>query len=168
MPRILLVDDEQDIREMLGDALTMRHHVVELAASATEALALGKNTAFDIAIIDYVLPGMRGLDLLQELRKHNPFIRSIIISGQIDHDSVDPKEIEKKLKERIVADRYFPKPVATDVLAQAVNALCKASTGRVVDWQKIALGAVAGRAVKKKDIQAADRELRRHRRKRDR
>ena len=112
MARLLLVDDEADIREMLRDALAVRGHDVDVADSAASAIALAETKAYDVAIVDYVLPGMRGLDLLHQLHLINRFMRSVVMSGQLDHDVVEAKELEKQLKEKIAADRYLPKPVA--------------------------------------------------------
>jgi len=112
MAKILLVDDEADIRTMLRDSLLLNGHEVALAESAEMAVELAKENAFDIAVIDYVLPGTRGLDLLRQLQKISPFLKSIIVSGQIDHDTLNANDLERELKERIAADRYLPKPVA--------------------------------------------------------
>src|SRR6266571_4939644 len=116
MARILLVDDELDVRNMFVDALKLKGHNVDAAASADEAMKLAAKQSYEVAVIDYVLPGKRGLDLLQDLRGNQKFLRSIIISGQIDHDVLDAAALEKQLKERIAADRYLPKPTSIDSL----------------------------------------------------
>lgn len=164
MPRLLLVDDEDDIRNMLRDALVLRGHEVDVAASAAAALELAKTTTYDVAIIDYVLPGKRGLDLLHELRARHPFLRSIIISGQIDHDVLDARAVETQLKERIAADRYLPKPTTVDSLARAVDEVLEPT--REGNWKRMAADAVVTQDVRTKDVRAADRTLRKHRKKR--
>src|SRR5450759_2913230 len=121
MARILLVDDEKDIRDMFFDALKLHGHQVDVAASAEEAMKHAASRSYEVAVIDYVLPDKRGLDLLQDLRGRQPFLRSSIISGQIDHDVLDAGELEKKLKERIAADRYLPKPTSVEGLVQAID-----------------------------------------------
>lgn len=164
MPRLLLVDDEEDIRNMLRDALVLRGHEVDVAASATAALDLAKTTTYDVAIIDYVLPGKRGLDLLHELRTGQPFLRSIIISGQIDHDTIDAKAVEAQLKERIAADRYLPKPASVESLAAAIDQVLEPT--REGNWKRMAADAVATQNVRAKDVRAADKTLKKHRKKR--
>lgn len=166
MARILLVEDEKDIREMLRDALHLRHHQVDCAETAPAALELSKKTSYEVAIIDYVLPGMRGLDLLQKLRQDNPFLRSIIISGEIDHDVLDRKEVERQLKERIAADRYLPKPVSQDRLIQMIDEVLAPTSGNQIDWKRISADSVAIRRVKTKDIREMDKALNKNRRKR--
>lgn len=163
MARLLLVDDEEDVRAMLRAALVRRGHEVDVAANSAAALDLAKTTAYDVAIIDYVLPGMRGLDLLRELRKRHPFLRSIIISGQIDHDVLDAKEVEKQLKERVVADRYLPKPASVDTLVEAVDEVVQPA--KESDWKRMATDAVATQEVTAKDVREVDRTLRKNRKK---
>jgi CheY-like chemotaxis protein len=163
MAQILIVDDEADIREMLRDALLLHGHEIDLAESSDAAIALAKEKPFDIAVIDYVLPGMRGLDLLVELHKLNPFLRAIIISGQIDHDDLNANELEQQLKERIAADRYLPKPVSGPDLLHAIDDLYQ--PGAKIDWKKVAGDAVATQKVKSKDVRALDRTMKKSRRK---
>jgi DNA-binding response OmpR family regulator len=162
--RILLVDDEQDIRDMFARALERIGHKVDTAASAPEAIALASKKDYDVAIIDYVLPGKRGLDLLQELRKAHPFLRSIIISGQIDHDVFDAADLEQKLKDRTAADRYLPKPARLDDLTAAIETVMAPMTAG--DWQQMAANAVASQAVKAKEVKEMDQALRKARKKR--
>jgi two-component system nitrogen regulation response regulator NtrX len=163
MARLLLVDDEPDIRQMLHDGLVLRGHDVHLAGSADEALRLAKVTSFEVAIIDYVLPGKRGLELLQELRAVNPFLRAIIISGQIDHDVLSTRELESQLQERIAADKYLPKPASIEALSQAVkDVLQPADEG---NWETLAKEAVQAQDVKRRDVQEMDRVLRKNQRK---
>lgn len=163
MARILVVDDEPDIRTTLRDALLLQGHEVDVAESAQAAIALAKQKAFDLAVIDYVLPGMRGLDLLRELHKLNGFMKSIIISGQIDHDALNTGDLERQLKERIAADRYLPKPVSGPDLAKAIDELCE--KGGPVDWKKIAGDAIATQKVKLKDVRSMDQTLKKNRKK---
>jgi two-component system phosphate regulon response regulator PhoB len=164
--RILLVDDERDIREMLRDALVLRHHSVDLAESGEAALKLVKNTPpHDIAIIDYVLPGIRGLELLHELRKTNRFLRSIMISGQIDHDTIDTVELEKQLKEQVAVEIYLSKPVSVKRLVEAIQILSSPVSGDHVDWQKLAEHALETRRVKAKHVANMEKTLDKKRRK---
>jgi len=162
--RLLLVDDEADIREMLRDALAFRGHDVEVADSATKAIALAETKAYDVAIVDYVLPGMRGLDLLHRLHLINRFMRSVVMSGQLDHDVVEANELEKQLKEKIAADRYLPKPVAVETLNAAIEELCIAS--REANWKKLAADARDASKVKAKNVRDMDKKLSKSKKKR--
>jgi DNA-binding NtrC family response regulator len=163
--RILLVDDEKDIRDMFAQALTRIGHTVEVAASANEAIELTARKTFDVAVIDFVLPGKRGLDLLQELRKSRPFLRSIIISGQIDHDVFDAADLEKQLKDRIAADRYLAKPTRFEDLQAAIEEVMAPTTKG--DWKEIAANAAAAQSVRSKEIKDLDRAMRKARKRPD-
>ncbi|MGC2518681.1 MAG: response regulator [Burkholderiales bacterium] len=164
MARVLLVDDEKDIRDMFLDALKLHGHQVDVAASAEEAMKRAANRSYDVAIIDYVLPDKRGLDLLQELRRRQSFLRAIIISGQIDHDVLDAGELERQLKERIAADRYLPKPTSIDSLVRAIEDVLKPTAAG--DWKQMAAAAVAAQGVKTKHVKDMDRALHKARKKR--
>lgn len=164
MARILLVDDEEDVRNMLKDALGLRGHDVDTAASAAEAMKLAAKKSYEVAILDYVLPGKRGLDLLHDLRRHNKFLRSIIISGQIDHDILDASALEEQLKERIAADRYLPKPASIESLTGAIDELLKPAA--TSDWKQVAGVAVAAEGVKEKHVKDMDRAVYKVRKKR--
>jgi CheY-like chemotaxis protein len=157
MIRVLLVDDEPDIRSLLRDALKLRGYSVDIAADAPEAISLGEKRNYDVAIIDFVLPGMRGLELQQHLRENQPFIRSIIISGQIDHDVLSTTELEGQLKDQVAADRYLPKPVALEDLDRAIReVLTPVSSG---DWKILAKDALAGSRVTKSSVKVLEGRL---------
>ena len=158
MARVLLVDDEDDVRVMLRDALKLRGHVVDTAATADEAIKLAGANPYDVAVVDYVLPGAKkGIDLLHELRVRFPFMRSIIISGQIDHDTLNASELEKQLKERIAADRYLAKPTSTQALGQAIEDLTKPAQDG--NWREMASRALSASNVRKKHVKEMNRVL---------
>ncbi len=166
MARVLVVDDEDIVREPLRIALETRGYHVDLAQNAAQALQIEKTRQHDVAVIDFVLPGKRGLDLLRGLRQINPFIRSIIISGQIDHDEIDSQELERQLKARVEADRYLAKPIPIEKLVEAIADLCAPLAGTSVDWKKVAADAAAASKIKAKDFREMDKVLRKNRRKR--
>ena len=163
MARILLVDDEEDVRAMLSDGLRLAGHQVDVAASAEEALTLARQNSYEVAILDYLMPGKRGLELLHDLRRIHQFLRSIIITGQVDHDVLDAHELERQLKERILADRYIPKPASMDSLTRAIDEVLRPAAAG--DWQRLAADAVAAQEVKPKDVKQMDRTMRKARKK---
>lgn len=67
--RVLLVDDDRDIREVVGAMFDAVGLTVESAASAEEALERVRASAFDLVVLDWNLPGMTGLELCRLLRK---------------------------------------------------------------------------------------------------
>jgi signal transduction histidine kinase/CheY-like chemotaxis protein len=77
--RILVVDDEERIRDLLTRTLALDEHVVTAAASAPEALEHLKNGAFDLVLSDIMMPGVSGIDLYREIEsRHRPLANRMI------------------------------------------------------------------------------------------
>jgi DNA-binding NtrC family response regulator len=83
---ILVVDDEEDFRELLAEIITRLHFQVFTAADGLAALELIKKNEIDIALIDFLMPRMNGLDLLRQIKKLNQDIAVIFITG---HGSIE-------------------------------------------------------------------------------
>ena len=66
---ILIVDDEEIMREILEALLTREGHQVRLASNAAEGLELARTQPFDAAIVDMMMPGMDGITALEEIKK---------------------------------------------------------------------------------------------------
>ncbi len=84
MPRhgsILVIDDEEIMREILDALLTREGYDVRLTASGEEGLELAKNTAFDAAIVDVMMPGMDGITVLDELKKLDDELPVLMITA---------------------------------------------------------------------------------------
>ena len=80
--RILIVDDEVDVRCVITDALREDGHSVTECASAEEALELIERGRFDLAFVDITLPGMSGFDLLERQRGEADAPAIVIITGR--------------------------------------------------------------------------------------
>ena len=78
---ILVVDDEDIMREILEALLTREGYHVRLASSGEEGLELARNTPFDAAIVDVMMPGMDGLAMLEELRKFDEDLPVVMITA---------------------------------------------------------------------------------------
>jgi putative nucleotidyltransferase with HDIG domain len=86
--RILITDDENDIRELLKDFLDNEGHQCQLAANAFEALEKFKQDRnFDIIMSDIRMPGKSGLELLEEIKRIDPDVMVIMISAVKDIES---------------------------------------------------------------------------------
>src|ERR1035438_5297349 len=81
MLRILVIDDEQFVREALERVLKSWAVCVVGAADAAAGVALLDQAAMDLVIIDVVLPGMDGVAAIKQIRRDHPNIRIIAISG---------------------------------------------------------------------------------------
>src|SRR5919106_5615705 len=78
---ILVIDDEEIMREILEALLTREGYHVRLAASAAEGLELAKSVPFDAAIVDVMMPGMDGIAALEELKKLDEDLPVLMITA---------------------------------------------------------------------------------------
>ena len=85
--RILVVDDEADIRDALEMVLKYERHEVATAADGERALAAIEKTPPDAVILDVKMPGRDGLEILEEIRKRRPELPVIMISGHADRST---------------------------------------------------------------------------------
>ena len=117
--RVLIVDDERGIRDLLTVVLTQKGLLCETAANGRTALARAREHDYDLAILDLRLPDMSGLDLARTLRQRQ--MRILFLSGLAEVEDVCEAV-------RLQADDFLLKPVAIPVLLAAVEralARCK-------------------------------------------
>jgi len=155
MANILIVDDEPDVLEALARALRLAGHTVSTALDAEKALTLSTEYSFDLVVLDYLMPSMSGIELLNKIRTFRPTIRSIIVSGKIDND-VSEESITSELRDRIEADIYLHKPLANPTLLDAINELLTKS--EAADWVSIAERNLKARKTQA-DVRAAEEVL---------
>lgn len=111
---ILLVDDEEDIREVLSMALTdIGYHVFE-AKNGKEALRIFKEINPPIVLTDIKMPGIDGIELLQEIKRWNPDAEVIMITGHGDMDLAI-----KSLKHEAID--FITKPINVDAMDIALK-----------------------------------------------
>jgi len=117
MSTILVVDDEEGIREVLSAILEDEGYAVRVAADGVEGLALMESESVDLVLLDVWLPNMGGIDVLKKIKEDNPEIPTIIISG---HGSIDIAVKAVKLG----AFDFLEKPLSLERVTTAVkNAL---------------------------------------------
>jgi DNA-binding NtrC family response regulator len=80
--RILIVDDEEDIADLLGEGLIEAGYEVTLAASGQAALDLAPGVRPDVVNLDMSMPGLSGLEVLTALHRETPRLPVIMISGR--------------------------------------------------------------------------------------
>ena len=120
MSKILVVDDEEDVRVMLKTALHREGCNVSTAASGREALALYKNEGFDLVITDMVMPDVSGIDLIMELRNLNAEINIIAISGG---GGITGRFEYLPIAKLIGANHIFSKPFSLAEIRKAVDSM---------------------------------------------
>lgn len=116
MRKILIVEDEPDIRESLADLLTMKGFEVVTASNGKEGLYLASTSKPDLILSDIMMPEMNGFDLLELIQKNNELaaLPFIFLTAKIEHAS---------LREgmNLGADDYLLKPVKKDELIEVIN-----------------------------------------------
>ena len=112
--RILLVDDEPDIRDVLGISLTDMGYEVHAAENGVEALRLFRETDPPVVLTDIKMPGMDGIELLRKIKIENPETEVVMITGHGDMDLA-----VKSLKHD--ASDFITKPINVDALEIALK-----------------------------------------------
>jgi two-component system response regulator (stage 0 sporulation protein F) len=112
--RILVVDDEEGARELFNTILTDEGYEVTLANNGQDALSRMVNGAYDLVVTDIKMPGMDGLQLLQELRKTGSQVDVIMVTAY--------GEVESYLKAMSLgAAEYINKPIRIKELKRIVH-----------------------------------------------
>jgi CheY-like chemotaxis protein len=124
MARILVVDDEAQMREVLCQALERRGHTVAQANDGREAMQRLAEQQPDLVITDLVMPEMEGIETIQALRRKCPGIPIIAISGG---GRLEPENY-LTMAGQIGADRTFAKPFRMEEIVAAVRELTTKST----------------------------------------
>ena len=119
MARILLVEDDRDLLDVLRDILTKARHEVLLASGARDGLVLYRAHQPDLVITDIFLPDESGLNLIFELTRTSG-VKVIAISGGGSDAGVDFLECAEKFG----AWRVLNKPLRRDQLLSAVAEAC--------------------------------------------
>lgn len=119
MRRVLVVEDEAAIREVIALNLRMAGYDVTEAGSAEAALAaIGASAPFDVAVLDIMLPGMNGFSLCENIRRDSDSVGIIMLSAKSQED-------DKIRGLSIGADDYMTKPFSVSELLARVDALCR-------------------------------------------
>ena len=86
--RILIVEDKRSFASHMGRALENEGHTVSLAYDGDQALRLGRTAAFDLMLLDVMLPRMDGFSVIRSLREDRLRTQTILVSAR---DSIDRK-----------------------------------------------------------------------------
>jgi DNA-binding response OmpR family regulator len=119
--KILVVDDDQEVRMATRDFLTSKGHEVTLAEDGVQALKLLATVKPDVVLLDVAMPGMDGMETLRRIVAGYPNLPVIMVTANADI------EITSKVLQLGAAD-YVPKPFDLDYLDQAIN--IQLSSGR--------------------------------------
>lgn len=119
MARILLIDDDDDVRSLLSRTLDRYGHTVIQARDGQEGLELLPHVNADLLITDIVMPRKGGLAVLAEVRGRDPPVKSIAMSGGGRQSVDDTLEQARSLG----AAKVLAKPFSISALMTAVNEL---------------------------------------------
>jgi len=112
--KILVVDDEEGARELFNTILTDEGYEVTLAINGEDGLTRFKTTPFDLVVTDIKMPGMDGLQLLQEIRRTGSTADVIMVTAY--------GEVESYLKAMSLgAAEYINKPIRIKELKRIVH-----------------------------------------------
>ena len=116
--RVLLVEDDRTLRIGLSDALASEGHAVVAAADGHEGRACLREQRFDLVVLDVMLPGPSGLELLRELRARDADTPVLLLTARGD-------EGDKVLGLELGADDYVTKPFSLRELLARVKAMLR-------------------------------------------
>ncbi|MBE0439393.1 MAG: response regulator transcription factor [Gammaproteobacteria bacterium] len=120
--RILLVEDENHLRERIKQQLQQQNLTVDAASDGEEGLFLGTEYPYDVAIIDLGLPKLSGIEVIEKLRKAGKEFPILILTARGRwQDKVEGLESG--------ADDYLVKPFHIEELSARINALARRASG---------------------------------------
>ncbi len=113
-PKILLVDDEQEFVQTLSERLKTRNLESSVVYDGEQALEFVKKDEPDVMVLDLMMPGIDGIEVLRRIKRDYPRVEVIILTG---HGS----KREEEMAEDLGAFAYLRKPVNIDLLARVMN-----------------------------------------------
>ena len=118
MSKILLVEDDKNIRMALEDDLTLEGYQISSAADGQQGLLLATKNDFDLIILDLMLPKLNGLEVCKELRRMNKTTPIIMLTAK-------SQEIDKIIGLELGADDYITKPFSPRELLARIKAILR-------------------------------------------
>ena len=119
--RVLLVDDEERLLGALRRGLAAEGFVVETALNGTDGLQLARHGDFDVVVLDVMLPGLSGYEVVRRLRAESNWVPVLMLSAKDgEHDQADALDDG--------ADDYLTKPFSFVVLLARIRALLRRGT----------------------------------------
>lgn len=120
MEQILLIDDDVQLCALLAERLATEHYSVDMVHDGARGLERAISTGYALVVLDLMLPGMAGLDVLRRLRKVSPVPVLILTARGEDADRIQGLEMG--------ADDYVPKPFNPRELIARIRAILRRST----------------------------------------
>jgi len=156
--RILVIEDELKLARALQEGLETEHHDVALAHTGEEGFYVAQTQPFDLVILDVMLPGRNGLEILATLRRHG-FVTPVLVLTARDAVEDRVRGLDSG------ADDYLVKPFAFPELLARVRALSRraiydtAETLRIADLELDVIGRSVTRGGQGLELTAREFEL---------
>jgi two-component system OmpR family response regulator len=135
-PKVLVIDDEPGVRDLISEALSLSEITAVQAADGLEALSFLRRERFDLLILDINMPKLDGLALLEKLRTEGMSVPVLMLSAR-----ADKSDINQGL--RIGADDYLTKPFSIEELVLRVKAILRRSKGEVAEVKVLTCGPIS-------------------------
>jgi heavy metal response regulator len=116
--RLLLIEDEEKVSRLISRGLTAERFAVDVAGNGNDGLELAQTYAYDLIILDLMLPGMSGTDVLRQVRLNNTHVPVLVLTAR---DALGDKLTHFELG----ADDYLTKPFAFAELMVRIKALLR-------------------------------------------
>jgi DNA-binding NtrC family response regulator len=129
---VLVIDDDDDVRRTICDTLLEQGFTVAEAENGEKGLAMisaDRNKTPEVVITDILMPEKDGLGTIREIRKQNPHIKVIAISGSRSRYACDLDFLT--MASKLGADAVLPKPLNCDELGSLVISVCNHPTPAV-------------------------------------
>ncbi len=109
-PKILLIDDDKDMCESLADVLTLEaNYKVAYTTKPLKALDLVKKTSYSLIIVDYKMPDINGIDLLEKIKKIRPETIIFVLTAFISTELI--KKAKEKGAEKVLSKFIWPEDI---------------------------------------------------------
>ena len=121
MARLLLVEDDDLVRAVLAEALVAAGHTVQEATDGLHAMEVFRAEPADIVILDLLMPGQEGIETMLMLRREQPELPVVAMSGNPTHSKLYLEMAAKLGANRVLAKPFSPSAlvhVIDDVLAE--------------------------------------------------
>lgn len=119
--RILLVDDDTELASMLSEYLTVEGFETVCASSGEQGIEQAARQAFDAIVLDVMLPGVNGIEVLRRLRERSP-VPVLMLTARGDH-------VDRIVGLELGADDYVPKPCPPRELVARLRAILRRTRG---------------------------------------
>ncbi len=148
---ILIIDDDRELGDMLREFLAPDHFDVTNCLSGEDGLKALRDGDFDLVILDIMLPGMSGIDVLREVRLHND-VPIIMLTARGD-------DVDRILGLEFGADDYLTKPFNPRELLARIKAIMRRVTPGTTTGHQLSVGAIV-LDLRARRVTAGDEQIR--------